>query len=127
MREETSDIAAGGVLKTTKGELSNESLVAIIWHNEEGQDTGFLVCERSKLTDEDIEHLTQLHQPKEATTRDAAVKELKKTKVLSIGMMYATAGKRKQAKYAQFKFCHVGSLLSPEYPISMIVSGYDSM
>jgi len=110
----------------TKRKLEEESLVAIMWHNEEGTDTGFLVCHRSRLDDTDLDNLKKLHKQTDIQICDAALKYLKKNSVLSTTMLYPSSYKEKKKKYESFKFRPVKSLLEPEYPVTMFVTAYDT-
>lgn len=95
-----------------------DTLVAIYFHNEEGQHTGYLVCERSKLTDENMAHVKALRFSSSPSVRDNALDRLLADNVLDIAMIY-----REEARAGKL-FCYAQSLEDPDLNISCLIVSF---
>lgn len=97
----------------------DDTYVAVFFLNEEGQDTGFLICERSKLTADELVLIKKLHKNEESQKIED---ELLENRVLDQGMLYHPDLKSEEFK--DFKFRWVDGLLDPLLRVSMIVTAY---
>ncbi len=98
----------------------SDSIVAIYLLNEDGSHTGYLVCEKSRLTSEELDLVLLLSFRNDPKIVDDTKNLLAAKNILDTDMIYSE-NVRKQCH----KFRFVDTLENPELPISCLIVSAD--
>lgn len=112
------------ISKTTKRdrEIEDDTLIAIFFRNEEGQHTGYLVCERSKVTDDELVQIKTLPSVENMNTSEV-VRFLELTGVLALSTLFLKLD-RLDVLNRPMKFRYEQDLDDPILPISCLISAW---
>ena len=103
-------------------ESEEDTLVAIFFRNEEGQHTGYLVCERSQVTDDELVQIKMLPDVKNMNGSEL-VRSLELNGVLALSTLYLKLD-RLAPNRRPMKFRYEEDLDDPILPISCLISAW---